>query len=80
MNEAIIYFRVNAKTENGESQALGVKLSLGQPKKTIEYDKLANSVNKAGIIQYLHLDELGVTPNDLHVISPEEYTRDFGED
>ena len=63
-----------------EDSTFGMQVSLGETSKPIDYKQLAESVDIKKLISVACLDELGVTENDVKVITPAEYDELYRED
>ena len=70
MAELILYFEIKC----GED-IFYATVNLGEQKKDIDYLKVAESVDKTKLLQNLCLDSL-VTPENVRVITKEEYERE----
>lgn len=66
--------------DNGEPCAFGMQVSLGETSKDIEYETLAKAVDVDKLISVALLDTMGVTKDDVRIITPEEYDRLYGEE
>lgn len=78
MAELRICFEVSV-VYNGELNTFGMQISLGETSKEVDYDTLSKSVNVDALISVACLDELGVTKDDIKIITPEEYDDLYGE-
>lgn len=71
MKEAKFYFRVRefglmvGMEYNGEMDT--------------DYAAMTRDIDKDALVEFLDLDRLGLTGNDIDVITPEEYKQKFGE-
>lgn len=76
-----IYFRVKdlAIDEAGRHCPAGMCLDLGQINREIPYEKIASNIDKEKILKYLMLTDK-VSPEDMEIITPDEYQREFGDD
>ena len=57
----------------------GMQLGLGETDKPIAYEALTKAVNIDKLLAVACLDTIGVTKENLKVITPEEYDRLYGE-
>lgn len=58
----------------------GMQLDLGETDKPIEYEALAKAINIDKLLAVASLDTIGVTKENLKIITPDEYDRLYGED
>ena len=75
--ELRICFEVSAM-DNEEPCAFGMQVTLGETSEVIEYETLAKAVDINKIISVACLDTLGVTRDDIRIITPDEYD-EYGE-
>lgn len=75
-----VCFEVSTTDDCGQSCAFGMQISFGETDRTIEYEMLAKAINIENLISVACLDSLGVTKENVKVITPEEYDRLYGED
>ncbi len=68
-----------AEDEFGNKCPAGVQISLGETDKQIDYNELTKNINIEGLLKTMCLDEV-VCPEDVKIITPEEYDREYGED
>ena len=72
-----------AKDENGNPSYTGMEVNLGECAEEIPYEKLTEpfcfNENKVKLLKMACLDTF-VKPEDVEIITPEEYDRDFGDD
>lgn len=80
-----ICFKVKglARDEHGKPCDAGMQVCLGESAEAIPYDKLTEpfcfNENKADLLKLAVLDGI-VKPEDVEIITPEEYDRDYGDD
>ena len=81
MAELRVCFEIKglAEDENGEPCACGFQMSFGTTEKEIDYETLTKNVNITAVLQYAGLSGI-VKPEDVKVITPEEYDRLYGEE
>lgn len=77
--ELRICFEVSVM-DNGESCSFGMQVSLGETSKVIDYETLAKAVDIDNLISVACLDALGVTKEDVKIITPDIYDELYGED
>lgn len=75
-----VCFEVNgfAEDENGNPCPAGLQMSIGDAKKEIEYEKLTENIDIEKVLDYAGLSGF-VKPEDVKIITPEEYDRLYGE-
>jgi len=79
-----ICFKVNglATDEDGNPAPTGACLDLGEVSEPIPYEVLTEPFcfkeNVESLLKMVFLDRC-VTPEDIEIITPEEYDRDFGD-
>lgn len=80
MNKVRICFSANglASDEAGLPCPSGIQIDLGETEKEIDYAALTKDISIPEILAYVGLDGI-VNPEDVKVISPEEYDRCFGD-
>ena len=61
--------------DDGEPCTFGMQVSLGETNLTVEYETLANAVDIDKLISLAHLDTLGVTKENVRIITPNEYDK-----
>ena len=76
MYKANIYFEVAGmvQDEHGNPSLVGVKVSIGESLKEIPYDVLTHNLNLNAIAKTLN-----VQPEDVAIITPEEYEERYGD-
>ena len=76
-----VYCRVNVPEvdENGNPAAVGLCVDLGEVEKDIKYEELAASINKERLLELACLEGI-VKPEDVEIITPEEYGKEYGAD
>ncbi len=83
MTECAIYMKVFglAVGEDGKKDYAGLKLSLGTFKPGYEqtYDEIISKIHKEELQKITGLEKM-FKPEDIQIITPEEYNRDFGDD
>lgn len=81
MKELKIYFRVKnlCEDEDGNKGDAGMIMNLGEQKDDVDYNKVAGALNKEILLEMIGLGEF-VTVDDIEIIIPEEYEREFGEE
>lgn len=82
-----LYFKVFglAEREDGNPDYAGMKLCIGQSNEEIPYSALKERVLsvpewKNKILRIVHLDGTKIKAEDIEMINPEEYDRDYGDD
>jgi hypothetical protein len=79
-----VCFRIKglAKDEDGNPCDAGMQISLGETDKpyvslpSIDYETLANSINKEKLLEFICMDGV-VSADDLEIITPEEYDKEY---
>lgn len=86
-NDVCIYFKVfgMAEDEKGKPSWAGMKLSIGHASKDVPYSDIQKRVLsvpdwKKEILCLTHLETIGIKPENIELITPEEYERDYGDD
>lgn len=76
-----VYCKVNGPEvdENGNPIAAGLIADFGEIEKDISYEELTANINKEKLLELACLDGI-VKPEDVEIITPEEYYKDFGSD
>lgn len=74
-----ICFEVSTVDE-GQPCTFGMQLGLGETDRPIEYAALTKAVDIDKLLAIACLDTIGVTKENLKIITPEEYDRLYGED
>lgn len=64
--------------KNGEACPVGLQMDLGEVSKDIPYEELAEDVNIAAVLKFIHLDHIPVSA--VRIITPEEYDQKYGEE
>lgn len=75
-----ICFELYPRDKDGkrtESFGLAMTIGEGEANQEIDCGELAAAVNKGGILQMACLDSL-VRPEDMYVITPEQYDEKYG--
>ncbi len=70
-----LYFEASWR-DGGE---FGVAMDLGETERPIDYQMLAGSINKGALLRACGLDDV-VRPEDVTILAPEEYEREYGEE
>ena len=65
---------------NGEPYTFGMQVSFGETNKTVDYETLAKAVDVDKLISVACLETLGVTKEDVKIITPDMYDELYGED
>ena len=80
MKELKFYFRVKnlCEDDNGNPCDGTMVMNLGEQKEDIDYNKVAGSLNVEKVLEWLGLSVV-MTVDDIEIITPEEYEREFGE-
>lgn len=86
-SEVCLYFKVFGlgKDESGNPCYAGMKMSFGKSKNGVHYSEVQKKVQsihdwKEQMLRLTHLDTVGFGPNDIELITPDEYDRDYGDD
>ena len=81
MSELTIYLKIFglAEDEDGNDAYAGVKIGLGEVSKLPPYDEIARSIKKEALPNLICMQGL-VKPEDIVIITPEEYERDYGDE
>ena len=75
-----ICFELCTRDEAGNiADTFGLAMAIGESDREIDYQKLTASVNKEGVLRTTCLDSL-VKPEDVKIITPEEYDEKYGDD
>ena len=80
MAELRVCFEINgfAEDENGNPCPAGLQMNIGNANKEIEYEKLTENIDIEKVIEYAGLSGI-VKPEDVRIITPEEYDERFGD-
>lgn len=85
--DVCLYFKVFGlgQDENGKPCYAGMKINLGRAKKNVPYSEIQKKVVaipnwKEQILHFVHLDTVDIKPENIDIITPEEYDRDYGDD
>lgn len=70
-----IYFEASWR-DGGD---FGVALDLGETERPIDYQALAGAIDKGALLRTCGLDG-AVRPEDVTILTPEEYEREYGEE
>ena len=75
-----VCFEVNgfAEDENGNPCPAGLQMTIGDAKKEVEYGELTRNIDIEKVIDYAGLSGI-VKPEDVRIITPEEYDERFGD-
>lgn len=75
-----ICFRVRglAVDEDGNPAPAGICLSVGESDEPVDYQRLTKDLDKEAFLRMTCLDKI-VGPEDMELITPEEYDQEFGE-
>lgn len=76
MYEANIYLEIAgmAQDDQGNPRPVGAKISIGRSLKEIPYEELTHNLNVNAIAEMLN-----VQPEDIAIITPEEYEERYGD-
>lgn len=74
-----LFFEVGYLDDVGERGALGVALDIGESDGPVDYEALAKSVDKDRILYLCGLAGV-VGPEDMTILTPEEYDLKYGDD
>ncbi len=74
-----VCFEVKCIDENGDSSLFGLAMIIGESASPVDYGKLTRSINKEAVLRVCGLDDL-VKPEDMTVITPEEFSLKYGDD
>ena len=66
--------------DNGEPCKFGMQVSLGETSKPVDYEELAKAVDMDKLISVTSLDAIGVTKEDVKIITPDVYDELYGEE
>ena len=70
-----IYFEASWR----DGGKFGVAMDLGETERPIDYQMLAGSIDKGALLRACGLDG-AVRPEDVTILTPEEYEREYGEE
>lgn len=81
MAEIRICFEVTgiAETEDGVPCPAGLQITIGETEQEINYTELVKDVNVPAVLKMAFLQDY-IKPENVRVITPEEYDRRFGEE
>lgn len=81
MNKVRICLEIDgiAQDEQGNPCPAGLQIDLGETDQTIDYQELTSALNIPGILNMTCLSA-HVKPEDVRVITPEEYDERYGDE
>lgn len=81
MNKVRICFEIDGlgEDEQGNPCPAGAQISLGESPLNIDYHELTKDLNIPGCLKLMHLDTI-VKPEDVRIITPEEYDERYGDE
>lgn len=81
MNKIRICFEIFGlgEDENGNRAYAGACLTLGETEKEIDYAELVKNINKGELLELCLLGG-SFSPDDVRIITPEEYDSEYGSD
>lgn len=85
MGKLNLYFKVFglAEDKDGRPAYAGVTMCLGKAKEGVQYSDVERFILskpdwKKQFLQFCHLESSNIKENDIEMITPEEYSRDYG--
>ena len=81
MNKVRICLEINGlgEDEQGNPCPAGAQITLGETELNIDYHELTKDLNIPGILKMMFLDAK-FRPDDVRVITPEEYDERYGDE
>lgn len=81
MSKLKICFEVKgmAEDDKGKPAPCGMSIDFGEIDKDVDYAEITKNINIKGILAYCHMDGI-VKPEDVTIITPEEYEERYGDD
>ena len=76
-----ICFEVDGLGVDGKGNPVpaGLAMTLGETEKQVDYQEFAQNISIEGVLKSVCLDGI-VKPEDVRVITPEEYDEKYGDD
>ena len=76
-----ICFEINglAEDEHGNPAPAGLAMSLGETEKQVDYQELTKNINIHSVLELTCLNGF-VRPEDVKIITPEEYDEKYGDE
>ena len=75
-----VCFELNTRDEAGNvDSTFGLAMTIGESEKEIDYKQLTAAINKEGVWRTACLDR-AVKPEDMKIITPEEYDEKYGDE
>lgn len=68
-----------AEDENGNPAPAGLAIALGETEQQVDYQLLTKNINIDSVLELTCLDGI-VRPEDVRIITPEEYDEKYGDD
>lgn len=68
-----------AEDKDGNPCPAGIAITVGETEKEIPYEKLAANLNIPEVLKLAWLDGVA-TPDDVTIITPEQYDEKYGDD
>ena len=69
-----VCFELNTRDEAGNvDSTFGLAMTIGESEKEIDYQQLTAAINKEGV-------DRAVKPEDMKIITPEEYDEKYGDE
>lgn len=65
--------------DQGSPCPAGIQITLGETEQNVGYHELTKNLNVPGILKMIHLESM-VTPDQVRVITPEEYDERYGDE
>lgn len=77
--ELRVCFEVSVE-EDGQPCTFGMQISCGETSRDVDYKTLSEAVDVEKLISLACLDSLGVTKDNVKIITPDVYDELYGED
>lgn len=75
-----VCFELSTRDDDGNiSGTFGLAMTIGESDKEIDYQQLTASINKEGVLRTTCLVDF-VKPEDVRIITPEEYDEKYGDE
>lgn len=68
-----------AEDEHGDPAPAGLDITFGEAEKQVDYQELVQNISIDGVLKFVCLDGI-VRPEDVRIITPEEYDEKYGDD
>lgn len=67
-----------AEDEHGDPASAGLAITLGETNKDVDYQEFVQKISIDSVLKLVSLDNI-VKPEDVRIITPEEYDEKYGD-